>query len=307
MSSPLTVQATRGLRPSTLVLPAGPWLTLLEGLVVRFPAISADTWAERCARGLVLDADQRPLPADHPYQAGLRLHYYREVADEAEIPFREQILYQDEHLLVVDKPPFLPVIPSGRFVEQTLLARLGRQLDCTTLQPLHRLDRHTSGLVLFSRQPASRGAYQNLFRDQQIDKVYEALAPALPTHTFPLWRRSRIVRDEQFFRSRETTGECNAETRIEVLDAQGPIWRYALYPLTGKKHQLRLHLAALGAPIVNDALYPTVDDRLAEDYQRPLQLLARQIGFVDPLSGQSRRFTSQLALNDPKPCSQSHR
>lgn len=299
MSIPSTPETTQ--RPGTLVLPAGPWLTLLDGLAARFPAIAPAVWADRLARGRVLDAARQPLAVDHPYQAGSRIYYFREVADEPEIPFREQILYQDEHLLVVDKPPFLPVIPSGRFVRETLLARLGRQLDCATLQPLHRLDRHTSGLVLFSIQPATRGRYQNLFRDQAIDKQYEAIAPALPQHLFPLWRRSRIERDGQFFRSCEVAGDVNAETRIAVLEDLGTHWRYALSPTTGKKHQLRLHLAALGAPILNDALYPQVDDVLAEDYQRPLQLLARQVTFTDPLTGTGRRFVSQLTLTGASP------
>lgn len=244
----------------------------------------------------MLDAHHRPLPPDTPHQPGVRIHYFREVADELEIPFYESILYQDEHLLVVDKPPFLPVIPTGAYVTQTLLHRLMLRLDNQELQPLHRLDRHTAGLVLFSVQRRSRARYQGLFQDRVMDKRYEAIAPALPQLTFPHQRNSRIERGERFFLSQEVAGPANAHTEIEVLERREALWRYGLNPISGKKHQLRLHMAALGAPICNDCFYPEVDDALANDYQRPLQLLARELRFIDPIRGVAHHFTSQQML-----------
>ncbi len=284
------------LKPSTLVLPHGHWCSLLEGLCHHFPAISREVWLSRFARDLVLDSQQRPLAPEDPHLAGSRIYYFREVANERVIPFTETILYQDEHLLVVDKPHFLPVIPSGTYVTQTLLSRLMARLGNSELQPLHRIDRHTAGLVLFSVQKRSRARYQALFREQQIEKRYEALASPLPQLTFPHIRSSRIERGERFFLSQEVPGCVNAQSRIEVLERRDELWRYELNPITGKKHQLRLHMAALGAPIRNDALYPVVDDALAEDYSRPLQLLARDMGFVDPMTGQQRHFRSRLIL-----------
>jgi tRNA pseudouridine32 synthase / 23S rRNA pseudouridine746 synthase len=282
---------------STWVQPQGRWPSLLTCLIHHFAGIPPATWRSRFERGLVLDARRNPLALDTPHQPGARIFYFREVADEPEIPLYETILYQDEHLLVADKPHFLPVLPTGEYVTQTLLNRLMLRLGNQELQPLHRLDRHTAGLVLFSVQRSSRAAYQGLFRDRTISKRYEAIAPALPQLDFPHRRSSRIERGERFFLSQEVSGVANAHTEIEVLERRGTLWRYGLNPISGKKHQLRLHMAALGAPICNDSFYPVVNDDLSNDYQHPLQLLAKELRFVDPISGAERHFTSQRTLS----------
>ncbi len=248
------------------------------------------------SRGRVLDAHGTVLTADSPYSPGLRVHYYREVPIEVPIPFVESILYADDHLVVADKPHFLPVTPVGSYVQETLLTRLVRRLGNSNLVPLHRIDRGTAGLVLFSSNPETRALYQGLFRDRQIEKRYVAIAPALTAREFPLTRASRIVRGEPFHLSREVEGVPNAETRIEVEDRGGGFWRYALFPLTGKKHQLRVHLNALGAPIVGDDLYPALLKRSSDDFSQPLQLLARGLAFTDPVAGVRREFTSRFHL-----------
>ena len=281
---------------SRLQLPAGQWSTLLEGLCARFPSIGRSEWLDRFQRGRVLDGSRQALAADAPYRVGDTIFYFREVPDEPAIPFAETILHVDEHLVVVDKPHFLPVVPAGRHVRETLLARVVRQLGNPDLVPLHRIDRETAGLVLFSAAPRSRGAYQALFREQRMLKRYEAVAPALPGQEFPLLRESRLVAGEPFFRMREVQGEANARTRIEVLESGGPWWRYALFPVSGRKHQLRVQMAGLGAPIRHDAYYPDLGPQAGEDYSRPLQLLAQALSFSDPLSGVERRFESQRRL-----------
>ena len=277
---------------STLQLPPGPWPTLLEGLCARFPRISREQWQDRFARGRVLDAERRVLSVDAPYQVGKTILYFREVVDEPRIPFEETVLHVDQHLVVADKPHYLPVAPTGRHVRETLLTRLVARLGIRELVPLHRIDRGTAGLVLFSADPRSRAAYQDLFRLRRIEKRYEAMAPALPGCVFPLVRESRLVKAEPFFRIREVEGEANARTRIEVLAEEGEWWRYALFPVSGRKHQLRVHMAALGAPIRNDPYYPVLKAPAPEEYARPLQLLARGLSFVDPLSGLVREFES---------------
>lgn len=281
--------------PSRLQLPPGDWPSLLEGLCARFPRIDRAQWADRFARGRVQDAQGRALAPDQAWQVGLEIVYFREVADEPVIPFAEAIVHQDADLLVADKPHFLPVTPAGGYVRETLLARLVARTANRDLVPLHRLDRLTAGLVLFSTRPDSRDAYQRLFRERRIEKVYEALAPALPPLAFPLERHTRLVPGEPFFRMTEAPGEPNARTRIEVVDSTGPVWRYRLHPVTGRKHQLRVHMAGLGAPILGDDLYP---DLLADGpADTPLQLLAKELTFDDPLSGQRRTFTSGLSLH----------
>ncbi len=285
------------LNPCTFVLPHGQWPTVLDCLCDSFPAIHRQHWLSRFERELVLDNHRQPIRHDRPHHTGLRIYYFREIANEKEIPFYESILYMDEHLLVADKPHFLPVTPSGDYVSQTLLSRLIARFQNPELQPLHRIDRHTAGLVLFSVQKKTRGLYQALFRDQKIDKCYEAIAPALPQLSFPHTRATRIVRGDPFFLSQEVDGEVNAQTIIDVIEQRGDLCRYALQPVSGKKHQLRLHMAALGAPICNDALYPVVNDAIADDYEKPLQLLASEVTFVDPLSGTPRYFKSELRLD----------
>lgn len=281
---------------STVHLPAGEWTTVLDALCARFTTIDRAQWLDRIARGRVLDDEGRAISLRTPFHAGMRVHYFREVAQEAPIPFTETILHADEHLVVADKPHFLPVIPSGGHVEQTLLRRLLRRLDNPHLVPLHRIDRLTAGLVMFSANPASRSAYQALFREHRIYKVYEALAPPLPAASFPQVRRSRMVKDTPFFRMCEVDGEPNSETRIEVLKRGAGIWHYGLYPHTGKKHQLRVHMAGLGAPIIGDPWYPQLVTNRVDDFDHPLRLLARGLSFTDPVSGGLRRFESRMVL-----------
>jgi len=281
---------------SRLQLAPGPWACLLDGLCARFPGVSRLQWQDRFDRGRVLAADGTVLQPSQPWQAGREILYYREVVDEPIIPFSETVLYQDAHLLVADKPHFLPVTPAGRHVRETLLARLQARTGNPALAPLHRIDRETAGLVLFSCDPGSRAAYQRLFAERRIDKHYEALAPALAALRFPHARSSRLVRGEPFFRMAEGEGEANALSRIEALEQIGAVWRYRLEPVSGRKHQLRVHMAALGAPIIGDDYYPQLRNRAPGDYSQPLQLLARRLAFVDPLSGQPRLFHSQRQL-----------
>ncbi|SET20468.1 RluA family pseudouridine synthase [Pseudomonas graminis] len=295
MSAPVFTAAHR--QASTLYLPPGPWQTVLDCLCERFSAISREQWLDRIARGKVLDGDGQPIAADLAYREGLRIHYFREVPNETPIPVQESILYADEHLVVADKPHFLPVTPAGEYVEQTLLRRLIRTLDNPDLVPLHRIDRHTAGLVLFSANKQTRSAYQALFPTRQIEKRYEAIAPALPDVAFPRVHKSRLVDGEPFFRMQEGEGPGNTETRVEVSEKNGGLWRYALYPVTGKKHQLRVHMAALGAGICNDPFYPDVLKDAVDDYAHPLKLLAQWLRFIDPVTGQERVFESRITLD----------
>ncbi len=283
--------------PSRLQLPPGPWLTLLDGLCARFPQIEREVWLDRFARGRVQDASGCVLAAELPYRVGMEVRYFREVPDEPRIPFEAHILFADADLVVADKPHFLPVMPAGRFVVETLLLRLQAQVGNPDLVPLHRIDRETAGLVLFSARPETRAIYQVLFRQRTIMKTYEAIAQPLPSLCMPHVHSSLLKAGEPFFRTCEADGVPNSETRIDVIERRPHAWRYDLQPVTGRKHQLRVHMAALGAPIVNDSLYPELCTRGPDDFSRPLQLLAKSLRFVDPVVGGVREFESRLALS----------
>ncbi|MFL6587798.1 MAG: pseudouridine synthase [Luteimonas sp.] len=286
-----------GVPASRLQLPPGPWGTVFDALVARFPQVDATTWRDRIARGRVLDAQGTPVTLETAYRVGAEIGYYREVVDEPVIDAVERILHVDADLVVADKPHGLPVAPTGAFVTQALLTRLVATLGNPDLVPLHRIDRGTAGLVLFSANPASRARYQALFRESRITKTYEALASPLPALAFPMTRHSRIERGEPFFRMCEVHGAPNSETRIDLLERGAGCWRYALSPVSGRKHQLRVHMAALGAPILHDPWYPTLQD---DDggARPPLQLLARALEYDDPLDGRLRRFESEFRLSE---------
>jgi tRNA pseudouridine32 synthase/23S rRNA pseudouridine746 synthase len=285
-----------GVGPSCVGLPAGPWATMLDFLVERFPGVAAEAWQHRLLQGDVVDEHGAPVTPERRYQADLRLYYYREVPDEAPIPYEEVVLFQDEHLVVADKPHFLPVVPSGGYLQQTLLVRLKRRLSLADLVPLHRIDRDTAGLVLFSVQPATRGIYQGLFRQHTLRKTYQATARWDPTLPLPLRRETRIGDSAHFMQQQELPGPPNAVTLIQPLAVHGNLARYQLQPVTGHRHQLRVHMNALGLPILGDGIYPTLTPEGHTNPALPLQLLAQALEFTDPLTGQTRRFESERRL-----------
>jgi tRNA pseudouridine32 synthase/23S rRNA pseudouridine746 synthase len=286
-----------GVAPSYLYLPEGTWSDMISFLVERFPDVPEAAWRDRMARGDVVDGEGNSLQPDSRFKRGLRIFYYRELdAPETPIPFKEEILHMDQHLVVVDKPHFLPMTPTGRFLHETLLTRLKKTLGEQDLTPIHRLDRETAGVVIFSRNAASRGTYQSMFQKRVIDKEYEALAPRLHGVEFPLVHRSRMVDGDKFFIMKEQAGEPNSATTIEVIAHRADCTHYRLFPHTGRKHQLRLHLASLGIPILNDAFYPVALPCKQDDMTQPLQLLARAISFIDPISGEWREFRSHRTL-----------
>jgi tRNA pseudouridine32 synthase/23S rRNA pseudouridine746 synthase len=297
-SRPMTkpFRLASGVPVSTVHLPHGEWATVLDALCARFAAIAREVWLERMRSGQVVDAEGQPIEPERRYASGMRVHYVREVPDEAPIPFHERVLHLDDDLLIVDKPHFLPVMPAGSYARQTLLTRLIARYDREDLVPLHRIDRLTAGIVMLSCNPKTRARYQALFRERRIIKHYEALAPGLSDATFPFVRRTRLAQAPEFFRMQEVAGDPNTETVIEVLERCPTHWRYVLTPVTGKKHQLRVHLAALGAAILGDRLYPELQPEAPDDYSQPLQLLARALELQDPLTGKRRRFESQLQL-----------
>ncbi|WP_300555005.1 pseudouridine synthase [Limnohabitans sp. Rim8] len=294
---PIQLPMREGVSASVVSVPQGA-PHLLDFLAQRMPGISRSEWADRLAQGLVLNEDGHAALPHQSCQPGQRLYYYRHLADEPLLPFQAQVLFEDEHLLVVDKPHFMPVTPTGRYVQQSLLVQLKRQTGCADLVPLHRIDRETAGLVLFGKRQQERDAYHALFRAHQIHKTYHAVAAHAPHLRLPRVHTSRLVPGEPFFRTQEVPGPANSETRIALLHTDGQRALYALEPISGKRHQLRVHMNALGLPIEGDQFYPTVmrGPDAPEDFSQPLQLLAQSVRFTDPVTGQDRAWTSGLRL-----------
>lgn len=285
-----------GIAPSYIWIPEGHWDNVFRFLQDHFPDVAAHTWRARLDKQEVVDQHGNVLIADSTVKRGMCIYYYREIENETPIPYHEEILFQDEHLLVVDKPHFLPVIPSGRFLQETLLVRLKKNTGLMDLTPIHRLDRETAGVMLFSHNPATRGQYQSMFQRKNMAKTYLAVAKHLSELSFPLRHCSRMEEAEKFFVMREVNGIANSETLIDIKERRGENSLYQLQPVTGRKHQLRLHMSSLGAPIVNDAFYPVALPCKADDFSAPLQLLAKSIRFDDPLTGRERYFESRKSL-----------
>lgn len=308
MRAPLPVRD--GVGPTRLRVPrTGPWPTIAAYVTDRFSHLDPEVLLARFHRGEVVGIDGMPLTPDTPLGAADFIWYYREPPVEDVLPVTEEILHRDDHLVVIDKPHFLPTTPGGGFLQNSALVRLRRRLDLPELTPIHRLDRVTAGLLMFSVRPDSRGAYQSMFAERTVEKVYEAVSavPDAGVPELPRVVRSRLSSEKGRLRVAETVeGEPNSETRIEHL-ATGlssgtlaglPVVHTLLRPRTGRMHQLRAHLAAIGIGILNDRFYPVLEDESPDDYDRPLQLLARELRFVDPLTGRPREFVTGLTLRE---------
>jgi tRNA pseudouridine32 synthase / 23S rRNA pseudouridine746 synthase len=316
MQSPLPVRD--GVNATRLRLPGeGPWDTAMDYMMHRWGHIDPQGIEDRFDAGEIVGEGGAPLSRSTPLQDHTFIWYYRTLPPETRIPVELDILHQDEHLLVVDKPHFLPTTPGGTYIQESALVRLRNHLDLPDLIPMHRLDRMTAGVLLFSTNPDTRGKYQVLFEKRQVQKDYECVSAAEPANgypavEFPVVVRNRMAKSRSYLLAEVLAGEPNTETRIERLGtfdagssaaavASGSPRRKALYrlePHTGKTHQLRVHMASLGLGIVNDAFYPELLDKAPDDYTKPLQLLARGIRFVDPIAGKPVEYRSRLQLSE---------
>lgn len=274
-----------------------PYPSILAFLCGRFPAISPETWESRISEGKIFDDYSRQITLATEYTPFSRIHYFREVATEPSIPFAEKILHLDDEILVACKPHFLPVTPGGRYVDECLLNRLRKSTGIEDLAPLHRIDRETAGIVLFSVNKKSRGLYGTLFMNGHIEKTYQALSACPPTQGKASWDvEDRIERGEPWFRMKAASGRINARSQINLAEIKGESARFILRPLTGKTHQLRIHMSGLGFGILNDRYYPELQAEREDNFDTPLQLVAQMLRFRDPLTGRYREFESEREL-----------
>ena len=286
------VSASKVFLPQILPTPE----SLYQYLCQQFPHIAANEWQQRFNSRLIYDALGNILSRNSPYIENSHVFYYRFLAHEIHVPFEHEILFENEHLLVIDKPHFLTISPTGQYVQETLLVRLKKQTGNEFLTPIHRLDRETAGVVLFSKQVATRAIYQQMFALREVQKTYHAIAPFHAGLTFPCCTRLRMQKGEPFYTMQVVDGTVNSETAIDLLE-HNTVWgKYQLQPITGKQHQLRVHLNSLGIAIKNDPFYPVVQHKREDDFSAPLQLLAKHIRFNDPMTLQEMAFSSHFEL-----------
>lgn len=273
-----------------------PPATVAEYLTTAF-APEWQEWLDRIDGGEIVDEHGRKIDRTTKYMPTRFLYFYRQPPPEQVVPFSVDVLYRDEMIVVADKPHFLATIPRGAHVLETALVRLRRDLELPDLIPAHRLDRMTAGVVVFVINPEHRRAYQEMFSSRQVHKEYEAVAAYDGSVEFPRTVRSRILKDHGVLTAREEPGDPNSETRVELIEQRGGRGRYRLFPVTGRTHQLRLHLCSLGLPIEGDNFYPKYRRVAADDFTTPLQLLARRLSFIDPVTSTARDFQSRRTLN----------
>lgn len=288
--------------PSKFTLPRdNPGVgSVLEYLTLKFPAIGADVWRQRMSDGKVHWHDGSLITPDSAYQSQQRVYYYREVAHEPELPFEERILFQDDEIVVADKPHFMTVIPGGIHINGCLQNRLREKTGIDTLQAVHRLDRVTAGLVLFSVNPKRTHLYHGMFNAHQVEKRYHAVANINPDDRLVgrRWEvKNRIVGSDPRFLMKVVDGEPNSHSIVHCLKQSAGRALFELKPITGRTHQLRVHMQTLGWPLLNDRYYPTLRPKSPDVYSKPLQLLAKELRFTDPVTGQPRAFSSRMALS----------
>jgi len=284
---------------STVVMPKRekPYPCVLDFLTTRFPYIGREIWEARIDAGKILTEKGDPVSQDTPYMPLKRLHYFREMEAEAVIPFTERILFSNDELLVACKPHFLPVTPGGPYVNECLLHRLKKRTQNNDLSPINRIDRETAGLVLFSMNKKTRGRYQELFMKGEVEKTYDAVTKYPCASEKRIWTvENRIIRGDPWFRMKIAPGKSNAISKIVLVRSWENRALFQVCPITGKKHQLRLHLSGLGFPILNDPYYPELLPEHQKRFAAPLQLLARRIRFKDPISAKQVTYESERVL-----------
>lgn len=325
-----------GLNPSRITAPGHrgdaptrAWDLLaraIAGQRHRHPADDEAAVTKRFEDGLVVRTNSQPYAPNDMLKPGAEMWFYRTPAPERTIAGPMPIVFRDENLVVVDKPSFLATMPRGRHITETAVVRLRRELNNPNLVPAHRLDRLTSGLLIFTARREVRGAYQGLFAAGKVTKRYHALTereplrdvatavgdqrPTLPKAPLSIrTRQHKIAGQMQAF---TLTGEPNTHTvveRISLVDvpsvADGLAARHdrlalwQLRPITGRTHQLRLHLSELGFPILGDQYYPELQPIGAENTSTPLHLVCVEMSFTDPISGQERTFQSRRDVFNP--------
>lgn len=271
----------------------------------RHPEDTPDAVAARFAAGEVVARDGTVFAPDDVVPPGTDVFFYRRPAPERKVPHHIEVVYEDEGIMVVDKPAFLATMPRAAHITETATVRLRRATGNEELTPAHRLDRATSGLLLLTKRRELRGPYQELFARREVSKKYEAIAPLRPVQAPATWAHHLAKVPGEVAATWDEHAEPNSFTELlkveqllhdELTHLQRlhhttePLARYTLRPITGRTHQLRVQMMLEAAPILGDRIYPTPLPAETEDFDVPMRLRCVHLGFADPLSGEPRSF-----------------
>jgi 23S rRNA pseudouridine1911/1915/1917 synthase len=238
-------------------------------LVAKYPMATEAEWLDRIRNGQVL-LEERPAKEDDILRAGQRLVWNRPPWVEPEVPLATAILYEDQDLLAVAKPSGLPTLPGGgEFLDPTLLALVRQRYP--EASPMHRLGRATSGLVLFASTTSGRKPLQAAFQDSRTRKVYRALCSGHPASaafeiTAPIGEVPYAPLG--FLHAAHPLGRPSI-SRVTVLEWREDASLVDVEILTGRPHQIRIHMAWAGHPLVGDPLYGTGGVPLAQTRALP--------------------------------------
>lgn len=286
---------------------AAGW-TVLDYYSDRYTHSSRDDWGDRILAEKIL-LDGSPTTSDTPLKRGQWLTYHRPPWEEPEVPLDIQILAEDSEFLVIVKPSGLPVLPGAGFLENTLLWQLQRRYSQSPPVPVHRLGRGTSGLMLLARSPAAKASLSRQLRDRQMQKIYWAIAQGVPTDdvftlTYPI---GKLAYPGLGYLYAATPDGVFAQSNCRVLRRfeKTSLWEVSI--LTGRPHQIRIHLAAAGYPLWQDPLYsvggvPSVisdsasGQKLAVPGDCGYYLHAKQLAFAHPVNGAPMQFDCPLPL-----------
>jgi 23S rRNA pseudouridine1911/1915/1917 synthase len=231
-------------------------LTVLDYYTQQYRHSSRDDWQSRITAGQVL-LDQQQTTPETVLRSGQWLAYHRPPWQEPDVPLTFEVRYEDEDLLVVVKPSGLPVLPGAGFLEHTLLGQLQRCYPRDTPTPIHRLGRGTSGLMVLARSPLAKSHLTQQMRDRQIHKVYHAWVGAgeIPnqfTITQPIGKIPHPVLGYVYGAA---FNGLDAYSQVRVLKREDDRTLLEVTILTGRPHQIRIHLAFAGFPLLGDPLY----------------------------------------------------